>query len=663
MAWISARSRALCRSLKSACRRRLVAHDLAKKSHRRRKLTSVRCTSPSTYMCHGSSSSSGRLFPSLALFGSFFLLGVFISALGPAVPSLSRDLAVAESSFGTGFTLRGLGYLLGSWCSSLTLPMNVLWIDDRMHRLGVATAGIGLFALALGTSHAFWLICILCFCQGLCGGMIDVISNVAISAVHGADVAPWMQGLHFSFSAGALLAPAAIGQLGYRTVFLTSGLLALPTGVVCWLVAPAAAAAAATALSSSSAAQSVETSGNHHLLFDKSNEQPLSEGDDDGDDDGGGGGHADDAALPSRKRDAEMVEVKSAGFAAAGATVTEPQRPQVGEASEVDKEATLIFAGRHQQKKRCEQEAQTASQTLHQTSAAPATSSSDALVAQSSQEDEESRPHEGGEKKRMGMRSVLLSSDENVNSQVLVTYETIDAEQEQLHRNYQLDEEVRIPLHEGESEDGRKLPSSLLVGLLVLFFFLYVGMEVGFGAWVAVVVLRDELVGEAGAAMMASLFWGGITAGRLLAIPLAVRFSPDLLMKVNLVGGLLSSALLWLIGRDDIVWAAMGAGLFGLFMASVYPLGMSLLPSVGYVLSDKFSSRFVIGGALGEMLVPAFIALLLGPNSDGDDEDGSSKQSGRPAALYDVCFYISVLLVVVYGTWCSLLSPAATASL
>lgn len=103
----------------------------------------------------------------------------------------------------------------------------------------------------------------------------------------------------------------------------------------------------------------------------------------------------------------------------------------------------------------------------------------------------------------MGVRAFLLSSDENVNSQVLVAYETIDAEQEQLHRNYQLDEEVRIPLHEGESEEGGKLPSSLLVGLLVLFFFLYVGMEVGFGAWVAVVVLRDELVGEAGAAMMA----------------------------------------------------------------------------------------------------------------------------------------------------------------
>lgn len=29
--------------------------------------------------------------------------------------------------------------------------------------------------------------------KGFCGGMMDAISNVVISAVHGADVAPWTQ--------------------------------------------------------------------------------------------------------------------------------------------------------------------------------------------------------------------------------------------------------------------------------------------------------------------------------------------------------------------------------------------------------------------------------------------------------------------------------------
>ena len=55
----------------------------------------------------------------------------------------------------------------------------------------------------------------------------------------------------------------------------------------------------------------------------------------------------------------------------------------------------------------------------------------------------------------------------------------------------------------------------------------------------------------------------------------------------------------------------------------------------------------VVGGALGEMLVPALIAALLGP------DDG-----GWPAALYFVCVAISVLMVVVYCAWCNQLKAA-----
>lgn len=55
----------------------------------------------------------------------------------------------------------------------------------------------------------------------------------------------------------------------------------------------------------------------------------------------------------------------------------------------------------------------------------------------------------------------------------------------------------------------------------------------------------------------------------------------------------------------------------------------------------------VVGGALGEMLIPALIAALLGP------DDGVWL-----AALYVVCVVISVLLLLVYGTCCMLLKGA-----
>lgn len=63
----------------------------------------------------------------------------------------------------------------------------------------------------------------------------------------------------------------------------------------------------------------------------------------------------------------------------------------------------------------------------------------------------------------------------------------------------QTDREPLSPKGEGEGI----LPPLSLVALLALFLFLCVGVEVGFGAWVAVVVLRDGLSGEASAIRMA----------------------------------------------------------------------------------------------------------------------------------------------------------------
>eukprot|EP00752_Nemacystus_decipiens_P016764 g15002.t1 len=588
----------------------------------------------------------------------------WLYALGPAVPSLSRDLGVAETSFGTGFSLRGLGYLLGSWCCSLRVPVGRIghshWLNDRMHRLGGATAGLGLFALALDTARAFWLVCLFCFCQGFCGGAVDAIANAAISVVHGADVAPWMQGLHFCFSAGALFAPAAVGRLGYRNVFLAFGLLSLPVGVACWLAAAPTASAAA-------AARSTETGGKHSLLVEDPNDPPLP-----GEE--GGGGRAGGGSVASEARGVEMVEVNSTESARTSAAATESRGSLLDRTSNADEGAAAgALRPTGEQDKLFEVEAQTFQPP---SSAAVGGSGGDALEAQewspqAHDEASEARiggPGEGPEKRDLS-HSVPSPSDK---------YAGREKAQHGRNGRRQPDGAAGLPLHSREDEDegegegggdgGGKLPSVALVGLLALFFFLYVGVEVGFGAWVAVVVLRDSLAGEAGAALMASIFWGGITAGRLLAVPLAVRFPADLLVRVNLVGGLLSSVLLWLLGREGILWAGVGAALFGLFMASTYPLAMSLLPSAGYVLSDKNSSRFVTGGALGEMLIPAFIAWFLGPNSvdvDGDvggSVSGDGVASGHPAALYRVCVAVSALLVAVYGAWFRLVEAAATVS-
>lgn len=516
------------------------------------------------------------LLPSLALFWSFLLLGIFVSALGPAVPSLSRHVGVSEVAFGRAFSLRGLGYLLGSYASSLTLPwgprntQSQSLLNNRMIRLGMATAGMGLFAVALDAAATFMWVCVWCFLQGFCGGAIDAISNTAISALHGEAVAPWMQGLHFCFSAGALIAPAAMGQLGYRTVLVFCGFLALPGGISCCL------------------AGAIPCSGDEGDCSASSR-----------------GTKSPDAET---KQDESPIDI----FLGEIELVEAPRGSESGEQGAIEED---------DQKSR-----PSAPVSNTETGGGQSSSTGDGI---------------SGVNRNC---SVIVSEPpfSSQNDQLLGGADAQRRDQSDLNVGGKEEETAVLLSAEGVDSGGNPSPL-VLVGLLVLFLFLYVGAEVGFGAWVAVVVLRDGLATEAVAALLASSFWGGITGGRLLAVPLAVRFSTDSLMKANLVGCLLSSAALLVAGQESLPWAAIGGAVFGLSMASIFPLAMSLLPSSGYALSDKDSSRMVIGGALGEMVVPAFIAWMLGP-----------KEGGWPVALYAVCITISVLMVGVYGVWCSL---------
>ncbi len=57
------------------------------------------------------------------------------------------------------------------------------------------------------------------------------------------------------------------------------------------------------------------------------------------------------------------------------------------------------------------------------------------------------------------------------------------------------------------------------VGGNTLFFFLYVGAEVGFGGWIFTYAVALDLGSETAAAYLTSAFWGALTFGRLLTIP------------------------------------------------------------------------------------------------------------------------------------------------
>jgi fucose permease len=151
----------------------------------------------------------------------------------------------------------------------------------------------------------------------------------------------------------------------------------------------------------------------------------------------------------------------------------------------------------------------------------------------------------------------------------------------------------------------------VLIALIAVFDFLYVGAEVAFGGWIFTYATALGLGTAASAAYLTSGFWGALTAGRLLSIPLAARFSPRAILLVDLLIIMASLALiLALPGSFSALW--VGALGVGLGMASVFPTLLNLAGS-HMTITGFVTSWFFVGSSLGGMILPWLVGQLFEP--------------------------------------------------
>jgi fucose permease len=161
-----------------------------------------------------------------------------------------------------------------------------------------------------------------------------------------------------------------------------------------------------------------------------------------------------------------------------------------------------------------------------------------------------------------------------------------------------------------KDSSGRANP--VLVGLLAALFFLYVGAEVGFGGWIYTYTLALGLVegtsATARAAYLTSAFWLALTAGRLLAIPVATRLRPSQILAADILGALASVALiLWGPQTLLVVWA--GTLSTGLFLASIFPTLISFAER-RMAITGRVTRWLFVGSGAGGMLLPWLIGQL-----------------------------------------------------
>jgi len=140
---------------------------------------------------------------------------------------------------------------------------------------------------------------------------------------------------------------------------------------------------------------------------------------------------------------------------------------------------------------------------------------------------------------------------------------------------------------------------------MVLCFALYVGSEVGYGAWIYTYAFTLKFGTEVTAAYLTSAFWGFFTLGRLFGIWVSTRTKPITILAVDFAGCLASIGLI-LLFRDSVTVLWIGTILVGIAQASIFPTFLTLAEERMHV-TGTITGWFLVGSGLGGMVLPWLI--------------------------------------------------------
>ncbi|SDL19994.1 MFS transporter, FHS family, glucose/mannose:H+ symporter [Franzmannia pantelleriensis] len=168
---------------------------------------------------------------------------------------------------------------------------------------------------------------------------------------------------------------------------------------------------------------------------------------------------------------------------------------------------------------------------------------------------------------------------------------------------------LRSPSKLASDEDATprtpKHRDPVLLALFMLLFALYVGVEITFAGWITAYGVLTGLTAER-AALLVTLFWMALSAGRLLAIPLLRWCSPWAILIGCLLLGIITALAL------HAVWLplTLGALLFGLAASAIFPTLFSLGNQV-MDMSGRTTGLIFTAAGSGALVVPSLTGPLL----------------------------------------------------
>lgn len=180
--------------------------------------------------------------------------------------------------------------------------------------------------------------------------------------------------------------------------------------------------------------------------------------------------------------------------------------------------------------------------------------------------------------------------------------------------------------HGSESKGAgtREALRSKVTWLCCLFFFSYMGVEVGLGGWIVTFMLRVRNASPYDAGISGSGFWAGMALGRALLGFVTDRFGERLCISLYLAACIALELVFWLV--PNFVVSAVAVALLGFFLGPMFPgaviMATKLLPKKLHVSALGFGMAmggsggtvfpFIIGAAAGQKGVEVLHPIALG---------------------------------------------------
>ena len=121
--------------------------------------------------------------------------------------------------------------------------------------------------------------------------------------------------------------------------------------------------------------------------------------------------------------------------------------------------------------------------------------------------------------------------------------------------------------------------------LCITFFFVYVGIETGFGGWVPTFSLKEGITDdESRAAYLTAVFYGSLAVGRIVSVPVSIFLSSTSMIRIQLMVSLLGGVLFFFFGQMSYVLAYVSCSIFGAGLSGLFPLMLVLPMDYGLIM-------------------------------------------------------------------------------